>query len=346
MENTGFIIIPRQLFNSNLWQEEQRYNTQSAWLDLLTHAHYGNKPGYMRVGQKRVPVGRGQLAFSLRYLAQRWGWKLNRVRRLLQRLEKDGEIVLTTTSRYTLLTFTDYAQRYQLLADAPGEQPETQRRRRTAPPPGDTPESTKRHTGTAQGTNTPKRLETRLEQPATNNPGNTHHDTPDDTPAGTKKNYKVKERKFSKEKKFSSSRKKEREADEKKRNFSFLMFWKAPTAERVAEYCREAGLTRVRPQHFVSYYQARGWHMGQWPMRSWKAAARLWNEREASYGNPYDEHHQTHNHQTHNHEHDFYPVPLGGGNEQAAILRTATAAAQSVQRSSVLRTWRLAGLAR
>ena len=188
MENNGFIIIPRQLFNSSLWQEEQRYNTQSAWLDLLTHAHYGNKPGYMRVGQKRVPVGRGQLAFSLRYLAQRWGWKLNRVRRLLQRLEKDGEIVLTTTSRYTLLTFTDYAQRYQLLADAPGEQPETQRRRRTAPPPGDTPESTKRHTGTAQGTNTPKRLETKLEQPATNNPGNTHHDTPDDTPDGTKKN--------------------------------------------------------------------------------------------------------------------------------------------------------------
>ena len=76
MENTGFIIIPRQLFNSSLWQEEQRYNTQSAWLDLLTHAHYGNKPGYMRVGQKRVSVGRGQLAFSLRYLAQRWGWTL------------------------------------------------------------------------------------------------------------------------------------------------------------------------------------------------------------------------------------------------------------------------------
>ena len=96
MENTGFIIIPRQLFSSRLWQEEQQFNMQTAWLDLLTHAHYGAKQSFMRVGGQRVPlqcistcgtwqsfmrvgglrvcVGRGQLAFSLRFLAERWGW--------------------------------------------------------------------------------------------------------------------------------------------------------------------------------------------------------------------------------------------------------------------------------
>ena len=96
--------------------------------------------------------------------------------------------------------------------------------------------------------------------------------------------------------------------------------------------------------------------MGLRPMRSWKAAARLWNAREETFIS------QNKN----SHEHDYNPVSHGGGAETTDALlatnfsqptanvcfdaatdalRTATAAAQADGRSALLRTWSLAGLA-
>lgn len=362
MENTGFIIIPRQLFSSRLWQEEQQFNMQTAWLDLLTHAHYGAKQSFMRVGGQRVCVGRGQLAFSLRFLAERWGWSLSRVRCLLTRLERAGEIGVETTRRFTRITFTNFAERYQHCFDAPHQMPKQRSRTTMQTPQEGTKKSTSRNTPKAQRKNDSKQLKTTEVKPNTQTPENTAENTAESTLHGTKKNEKKKERK-KEERNFSFFRKKERTTHEEKNFFSFLSFHKPPTAERVADYCREAGLTLVRPEHFVNYYQARGWLMGLRPMRSWKAAARLWNAREETFIS------QNKN----SHEHDYNPVSHGGGAETTDALlatnfsqptangcfdaangsfatatdalRTATAAAQADGRSALLRTWSLAGLA-
>ena len=177
MENTGFIIIPRQLFSSRLWQEEQQFNMQTAWLDLLTHAHYGAKQSFMRVGGQRVCVGRGQLAFSLRFLAERWGWSLSRVRCLLTRLERAGEIGVETTRRFTRITFTNFAERYQHCFDAPHEMPKQRSRTTMQTPQEGTKKSTSRNTPKAQRKNDSKQLKTTEVKPNTQTPENTAENT-------------------------------------------------------------------------------------------------------------------------------------------------------------------------
>lgn len=56
-----------------------------------------------------------------------------------------------------------------------------------------------------------------------------------------------------------------------------------PTVEMVAEYCRERG-NSVDAQRFVDFYEAKGWKIGQNPMKDWKAAVRTWEQRDGYQG--------------------------------------------------------------
>ena len=53
-----------------------------------------------------------------------------------------------------------------------------------------------------------------------------------------------------------------------------------PTAEEVRAYCAERG-NRVDAQAFVDFYEAKGWKVGNAPMKDWKAAVRTWEKRDA-----------------------------------------------------------------
>ena len=46
-----------------------------------------------------------------------------------------------------------------------------------------------------------------------------------------------------------------------------------PTVEQVAEYVKLRG-SKVDPQGFVDFYEAKGWMIGKTPMKDWKAACR------------------------------------------------------------------------
>ena len=57
-----------------------------------------------------------------------------------------------------------------------------------------------------------------------------------------------------------------------------------PTAEEVQAYCNERN-NGVDGQHFVDYYEARGWKIGgKQPMKDWKAAVRTWER--SGYNKP------------------------------------------------------------
>lgn len=58
-----------------------------------------------------------------------------------------------------------------------------------------------------------------------------------------------------------------------------------PTVEEVALYCQERG-NAVNAQRFVDFYAAKGWKIGQNPMKDWKAAVRTWEQRDESPGRP------------------------------------------------------------
>lgn len=58
-----------------------------------------------------------------------------------------------------------------------------------------------------------------------------------------------------------------------------------PTVEEVASYCKERG-NSVNAQRFVDFYAAKGWKIGQNPMKDWKAAVRTWEQRDDSPARP------------------------------------------------------------
>lgn len=55
-----------------------------------------------------------------------------------------------------------------------------------------------------------------------------------------------------------------------------------PTIKEVTEYCLERK-NYINPQQFVDYYTAKGWKVGNTPMKDWKAAVRTWEQRD--FGN-------------------------------------------------------------
>lgn len=50
-----------------------------------------------------------------------------------------------------------------------------------------------------------------------------------------------------------------------------------PTVEEVRLEC-DLRKNKIDPQHFVDYYQARGWMVGKNKMRDWRAALRTWEK--------------------------------------------------------------------
>lgn len=69
------------------------------------------------------------------------------------------------------------------------------------------------------------------------------------------------------------SKEKDIEREEKRKRFT------PPTVSEVSDYCLERG-NAVDPERFVDFYSAKGWKVGNQPMKDWKAAVRTWEKRE------------------------------------------------------------------
>lgn len=52
----------------------------------------------------------------------------------------------------------------------------------------------------------------------------------------------------------------------------------APSVDEVRAYCAERN-NNVDPDEFVDFYTAKGWKIGNQPMKDWKAAVRTWEKR-------------------------------------------------------------------
>ncbi len=56
-----------------------------------------------------------------------------------------------------------------------------------------------------------------------------------------------------------------------------------PKIEEVAAYCRDRG-NNTDPEKFMDYYTANGFYVGKVPMKDWRAAVRLWERNDKSWG--------------------------------------------------------------
>jgi len=53
-----------------------------------------------------------------------------------------------------------------------------------------------------------------------------------------------------------------------------------PTPNEVDAYIKEMGYTMFDGSKFCDFYSAKGWKIGNTPMKDWKAAVRTWGKKE------------------------------------------------------------------
>lgn len=81
------------------------------------------------------------------------------------------------------------------------------------------------------------------------------------------------------------TKKKEKKSIEKKKVADAPTRFRKPTVDEVAAYCKERG-NYVDAQHFVDFYESKGWKVGNSPMKDWKAAVRTWEQRDGRTRKP------------------------------------------------------------
>ena len=135
-----------------------------------------------------------------------------------------------------------------------------------------------------------KGMESRYNKTANKTPNK-----PDNKPDNKTPNEKEKEKEEEKEeeKEKEKEKKEEKKKEEKKEHthtqtredeiFSETekeadAEFRPPTLDEVKAYCKAEGLT-FNVERFINNYECKGWVVGKSPIRSWKAAARLWQSQ-------------------------------------------------------------------
>lgn len=104
----GFLRIPREFFESALWQEDRALSRAEAWLDLYQSATY--VPRQHCVEGRCLSLARGELVASVRYLSHRWKWSRGKVERYLKQLKRAPmrKLETRTETGITVISLLNY----------------------------------------------------------------------------------------------------------------------------------------------------------------------------------------------------------------------------------------------
>lgn len=133
MSERGVFAVDRGIWDHPSFANEP-LTEREAWQWLIGEASF--KARTKRVGSSVVQLDRGQVAASLRFMADKWQWSEPRVRRFLKRLKTDAMIDAQTDAGITVITICNY-NKYQkvslprdAVSDAPNDAGATQERRK------------------------------------------------------------------------------------------------------------------------------------------------------------------------------------------------------------------------
>ena len=102
----GWIKLHRSLLEHFVWTDKP-FNMGAAWVDLVLMANYDENK--VSINGNVVRVERGQIFTSYRFLAERWGWSLGRVKRYIDMLESDEMMTVERSKNGTRLTLVNYS---------------------------------------------------------------------------------------------------------------------------------------------------------------------------------------------------------------------------------------------
>lgn len=281
--NNGYVSVPREFFDSIQWRRKRIFTESEAYLDLLQMAYYGSEPTERMVGGRSFIVKRGQIITTTSFLAERWGWKLHRVRYVLRALSVTSFVTSVVTSGRTIITvnqgntsncseksvtsfvtsivnnknnitkkkITKKSVESSVVCDTtPHAQAE-----------GELAEAEVNQVAeVAAVAEVPEVAATEAVEVAAEAQPASIIPAAETAPAAETKPKPAARRRTPP--------------------------MQRPTVWEVENFCRTQGLQLVDAQRFVDYYEANGWKVGRNPMRSWQAAARNWQRRELQYQQP------------------------------------------------------------
>ena len=107
--SVGYFTADRADFDDGVFPDEI-FSKREAWFWIRANVAY--RPSSVIVGASTIELQPGQLAFSLRFLAARWGWASPmHVKRFLGWLAKRGRIAITSNRDRTMIEVTDEAEK-------------------------------------------------------------------------------------------------------------------------------------------------------------------------------------------------------------------------------------------
>jgi hypothetical protein len=109
LSERGVFALDRGWFGHPSFAAEP-FTEREAWAWLISEAAF--KARTKRVSSAVIALDRGQVAASLRFMAQAWQWEFSRVRRFLGRLKTDTMIDTATQHGITVITVCNY-DKYQ-----------------------------------------------------------------------------------------------------------------------------------------------------------------------------------------------------------------------------------------
>jgi len=102
---SGVFAVSRDVFDHPIFAQ-QPFTEREAWIWLVAEAAW--KPITARVGKAVVSLQRGQLAHSVRFMADKWQWSKSRVDRFLARLKNEAMIGTDTGQGINIITVCNY----------------------------------------------------------------------------------------------------------------------------------------------------------------------------------------------------------------------------------------------
>ena len=286
--NNGYVSVPREFFDSIQWRRKRIFTESEAYLDLLQMAYYGSEPTERMVGRRSFIVKRGQIITTTSFLADRWGWKLHRVRYVLRALSVTSFVTSVVTSGRTIITVnqgntsncseksvTSFVTSIVNNKNKITKKKITKKLVESSVVCDTTPHAQAEgevaeaevsqvaevaavaEAAAAEVVEVAAEAKTVSIEPASIKPA-AEAQPASIVPAAASKPAT--------------------------RHRTPPM--QRPTVWEVEKFCRTQGLQLVDAQRFVDYYEANGWKVGRNPMRSWQAAARNWQRREMQYQQP------------------------------------------------------------
>jgi hypothetical protein len=106
MSERGVFAVDRGVWDHHLFASHDPLTRREAWLWLISEASW--KPRVKRIGAAVIELARGQLAHSIRFVAEAWRWPKSNVARFLAALKTEAMIGTETVHGLTVVTICNY----------------------------------------------------------------------------------------------------------------------------------------------------------------------------------------------------------------------------------------------